>query len=122
MLSSSSSKAITSLVKRCCDVLVCSFERDDLEQVNVLNVLQKNAALLDITSLYFVPTPLIFKIFSFSQPLDKTKGSMLVVLSSKVKKIVLLQICFSWVGCIELKMSGRNQQLPDIKPSFEMFA
>ena len=31
-----SSKAITSLVKRCCDVLVCSFERDDLEQVNVL--------------------------------------------------------------------------------------
>ena len=33
-----SSKAITSLVKRCCDVLVCSFERDDLEQVNVLNV------------------------------------------------------------------------------------
>ena len=32
-----SSKAITSLVKRCCDVLVCSFERDDLEQVNVLN-------------------------------------------------------------------------------------
>ena len=33
-----SSKAITSLVKRCCDVLVCSFERDDLEQVNVLNI------------------------------------------------------------------------------------
>ena len=31
-----SSKAITALVKTCCDVLACSFERDDLEQVNVL--------------------------------------------------------------------------------------
>ena len=31
------SKVITWLVKDCCDTLISSFERDDLEQVNVLN-------------------------------------------------------------------------------------